>query len=293
MKHAQNVDLSLTLVPAAARGGGAGSAGDAVLLRVVDDGPGLHGVDVAKLFDDFSAAANTVAIRGGGGVNGSGLGLPICARLTALMGGTLTVRDRPDGTHGVEFAVMLPCGDHAAAAAGGRTPSPHVSTKARKYSGAGEVATPEHAALEMVPSTPGSGGGEGKAAEARPPARARRIVVVDDAPLNRRIAERYAQLLGYECVTLSDGDEVAPAVAATPCDLILMDIRMVRMDGDVACRQLRAGGYTGPIIAVRRLLARAAAAAAAVAAVAAAAAAAAAAARVADACACLAPAGDG
>jgi hypothetical protein len=61
---------------------------------------------IGKLFDDFSAAANTVAMRGG--VNGSGLGLPICARLTRLMGGSLVVRDRTDGPRGVEFALVLP-----------------------------------------------------------------------------------------------------------------------------------------------------------------------------------------
>ena len=240
MKHAQNVDLSVTV---AAGDGSSGSA--SVVLRVLDDGPGLHGVDMAKLFDDFSAAANSVASgRRGEGVKGSGLGLPICGRLTALMGGTLTVRDRTDGTNGVEFTVTLPWRDLGPAVVA-RTPSPHALVpRDQNHSARSQLGT-IHITLRALDRA-----AEKDAATTSATARARRILVVDDAPLNRRIAARYVQLLGHECVTLSDGDEVAAAVAAAPADVILMDIRMARIDGDVACRQLRAGGYTGPIIAV-------------------------------------------
>jgi hypothetical protein len=53
----------------------------------------------------------------------------------------------------------------------------------------------------------------------------------------------------------TDGDEVLPALQAAteagqPFDAILLDIIMKRMNGEEACRQVRAAGYTAlPIIA--------------------------------------------
>jgi hypothetical protein len=282
-KQAENVMLVVSATPAAP-GGGGGS----VLLRVLDDGPGLRGVDVSKLFEDFAAGTDVVGVRGEG-VKGSGLGLPICGRFAKLMGGTLTVRDRPDGFTGAEFALTLPWGAAAlpgVIAAGASAARGASGGKGKKKVGkyGPSAVTPEEASVHVPadpPRTPslldaqpqqqrsgspltgggGGGGGGGRAphlllllgAEAAGASGGRRprIVVVDDAPLNRRIADRYIRSLGCEGVLLTDGDEVAPAIARAPCDLILMDIKMARMDGDVACRQLRAGGYTGPIIAVR------------------------------------------
>ncbi len=241
MKHAENVDLSITY-----KHGGGGSGSDAVAARVLDDGPGLQGVDTSKLFDDFAAAATSVVggRRGSESVKGSGLGLPICSRLAALMGGTLTVRDRTDGARGAEFTLTLPCDLGSANVS---TPIPEAVPRDFNYS----AGTTDHAAIRMTLTALDRAAAK---APVTPPAAAprSRIVVVDDAPLNRRIAARYLALLGHECVTLTDGDEVAGAVAAAPADIILMDIRMARMDWDVACRGLRAAGYTAPIIAVCR-----------------------------------------
>jgi hypothetical protein len=289
-KHATSaVQLRVSMVPGAGspRGDDDGGGDDDghVLLRVLDDGPGLRGVDVNRLFDDFSAAAAAIGTRGG--VKGSGLGLPICSRLSRLLGGTLTVRDRADGVRGVEFALSLPARraahappeplrrfldtdsqqlvsplstDATAAPRGGGT-----TAAAAAASGASHYSAVEHGAVSIrmgdVAPTPHPGGSLSPTAGARgPPAglggaavvaastpqRRRRIVIVDDAPLNRRIAERYVHALGYEALLLADGDEVAGAVAAAPADVILMDIRMARVDGDVACRALRAAGYTAP-----------------------------------------------
>ncbi len=286
-KHATNITLDVTAESAA--GGGT------VTLRILDDGPGLRGVDVKRLFDDFSAAASAVGSRGAGSVRGSGLGLPICSRLTRLLGGTLVVLDRLDGVHGVEFLVTLPRDVPQVEAVEMTTgapdiehavPRPHAHQHALEHPAHGTRVAPEPEradaarlhppqppALQHTPSDdphrdaraaePGAArptlqlhsahiSRDASSSPTHPGApRRRRIVVVDDAPLNRRIAERYVTSLGHDYVSLSDGDEVAEhCFASAPADLILMDIRMVRMDGDAACRQLRAGGYTGPIIAV-------------------------------------------
>ena len=77
-----------------------------------------------------------------------------------------------------------------------------------------------------------------------------RVLVVDDSAMNRRIAERLLRGMGCSCVLADDGDEVPAAVARERFDVILMDIRMIRLNGDTACAALRAAGYVGAVIAV-------------------------------------------
>lgn len=55
--------------------------------------------------------------------------------------------------------------------------------------------------------------------------------------------------LGCTVVVRQDGDEVLDALAAEQFDIVFLDIYMPRMLGDEACRQLRAAGYTMPVVA--------------------------------------------
>ena len=53
--------------------------------------------------------------------------------------------------------------------------------------------------------------------------------------------------------TCSDGDAVVDAVgtavaAGAPFDLVLMDLRMERLDGDAALAALRAAGHALPVV---------------------------------------------
>jgi CheY-like chemotaxis protein len=81
-----------------------------------------------------------------------------------------------------------------------------------------------------------------------------RMLVVDDDATNRRVNSRLLARLGYSSDTVSDGDDVAPAIdsadaAGVPFDGILMDIIMKRVHGTEACNALRRAGYGRPIIA--------------------------------------------
>jgi len=77
-----------------------------------------------------------------------------------------------------------------------------------------------------------------------------RIVIVDDQPVVRAgVARILAPDDGFEVVAeCDDGDQVVAAVAAHRPDLVLMDVRMRRLDGVTATRSLVSTGGAPPIL---------------------------------------------
>ena len=92
----------------AAKYGGGGSivrvtaqAGDGeVLVRVLDDGPGFPVQETERLFELFYRSPGTATMA-----PGAGIGLFVCARLIAAMGGRIWAKSRPEG--GAEFGFAL------------------------------------------------------------------------------------------------------------------------------------------------------------------------------------------
>ncbi len=77
-----------------------------------------------------------------------------------------------------------------------------------------------------------------------------RVIIVDDQPVVRAGA---ARILGpddgFEVVAeCDDGDQTLHAVAAHQPDLVLMDVRMRRVDGATATRRLRDTGQAPPVL---------------------------------------------
>ena len=66
------------------------------------------------------------------------------------------------------------------------------------------------------------------------------IVIVDDNPNNLQVLNRMLQQAGYKVRPALSGEIALRAIAASPPDLILLDIRMPEMDGYEACRRLKA-----------------------------------------------------
>ena len=73
---------------------------DRVRLAVEDEGIGIPPQDRARIFEPFERGSNV------GNIKGTGLGLNIVRRMTALLGGTIRVDDRATG--GTVFTVELP-----------------------------------------------------------------------------------------------------------------------------------------------------------------------------------------
>jgi two-component system sensor histidine kinase KdpD len=75
--------------------------GDAVVLDVLDRGPGFPEGDERRIFEKFYR-------RGIKGVRGVGLGLPICKAIVEAHRGTIEAFNRPGG--GAIFRIRLPLG---------------------------------------------------------------------------------------------------------------------------------------------------------------------------------------
>lgn len=70
------------------------------------------------------------------------------------------------------------------------------------------------------------------------------ILIVDDNATNRVVAQALCEMFGCSSETAEDGLEALDAVQHRPFDLILMDIKMPRMDGVQATQAIRA--LSGP-----------------------------------------------
>ena len=90
-------------------------------------------------------------------------------------------------------------------------------------------------------------------AEPQAPERSIHVLVVDDNATNRIVAQALCEMFDCTCEAASDGFEAVEAAKAGRFDLILMDIKMPKMDGVAATRAIRAlPGRVGavPIIAL-------------------------------------------
>ncbi|MDR6626959.1 ATP-binding protein [Caulobacter segnis] len=68
-----------------------------------------------------------------------------------------------------------------------------------------------------------------------------RVLVVDDNTANRQLVRAILTPFGAVLTEAADGDEAIEAAEAKPFDIILMDLRMPRMDGRTATARIRAG----------------------------------------------------
>jgi signal transduction histidine kinase len=105
---------TVTLRARAVRASLGGRETDAVVLEVSDTGRGIPPEVEKRLFDPFFSTKET----------GTGLGLPIAARIVERHGGTIQYRTQPG--HGTTFGVVLPRGNRdTAGSANCSANSPH------------------------------------------------------------------------------------------------------------------------------------------------------------------------
>ncbi len=87
-----------------------------------------------------------------------------------------------------------------------------------------------------------------------PPTKAVRLLLAEDNVVNRTVAVRLIERLGFACDVVENGEEALAALARRAYDLVLMDVQMPHMDGLEATKRWREaeaehGGHI-PIVAL-------------------------------------------
>jgi len=186
-------------------------AGEGVAIRVSDTGCGIAPDHHAELFQAFSQSdASTTRLH-----DGVGLGLALVARHVSRLGGRVEVDSRPG--EGSTFTLSLPL-----------TRAPDAAVEPSAPAGVAAVVGPATDAPDADP--------DAAPAVAHTP----RVLVVDDHPVNREVARIMLQAFGCEVIEACDGQEAVQAAAGHILDLVLMDVRMPRMDGIEATGRVRA-----------------------------------------------------
>jgi signal transduction histidine kinase/DNA-binding response OmpR family regulator len=186
-----------------------------VTLVVQDSGVGLSEEERSRLFRPFSQADSSTTRRFGG----TGLGLSIVRRLAELMDGAVRV-DSELG-RGSTFTVEL--------------------TLVAAVDDAPLLGLPRGAPT-IAPSSIGHD-------------EHRKVLVVDDHPVNREVLTRQLAILGIDADSAVDGEEALAMWQAGDYALVLADIHMPRIDGYELTRRIRAieaqsGAPRTPLVAV-------------------------------------------
>jgi CheY-like chemotaxis protein len=195
--------VTVAVAPAAAPAAGRELNGCELRFSVRDTGIGIPPASMERLFKPFSQADSSTTRRFGG----TGLGLAICRKLTAILGGTIGVESEPGSGSHFFFTIG-----------------------ARGRIGAGQPAAPlaDSGALHF---------------DLEPAAKALRILVVEDNPVNRHLAGTLLSRAGCRPSFAEDGRQALAAFAQGSYDIVFMDVQMPGMDGYETTRHLR--GFEG------------------------------------------------
>ena len=180
--------------------------GGDLVLSVADTGCGIRPGMIGRVFDPFFQIRDPS--HSAYQDVGSGLGLPICKKLAEAMGGEISVGSEPG--KGSTFTLRVPY----------VAPPP---------SGAADAAAP--------------GAAPGAAPAAKPP---KRVLVVDDSPVNRSVLAAFLKKAGVAEVDFApDGAEALAALdsaakAGAPHDFVFSDWWMPGMNGADLVEKLRA-----------------------------------------------------
>lgn len=200
--------------------------GDITRFDVQDSGIGIPAEALPKLFSNFVQVDSSNSKKYGG----TGLGLVICKKLVEGMKGSIGVTSELGA--GSLFWFELPLQQENVEGLAQVKPLAHPK--------APPTVAPEFAPVEAV---------TGAAALAQP----KRVLLVEDHPINQKLAIVLIEQLGYNVDLAEDGQKAIVAAERQRYDLIFMDLQMPVMNGYEATKSIRNGrGYneSTPIVAL-------------------------------------------
>ncbi|MCA9751129.1 MAG: response regulator, partial [Gemmatimonadetes bacterium] len=199
-----------------------GLEGPQLEVVVVDSGIGMSDEQVARVFEPFTQADGSMTRRFGG----TGLGLTISKQLAVLLGGDIVVSSRPH--QGTAFRVSVSTGPvESVPRIGIEEGRARWRDRARKSSV--EVASPTLGGL--------------------------RILLVEDHPVNRRLAERILERAGAHVTSVDSGIAALEILRDTDSgrvspDILVTDLHLPGLDGHSLATTVRAEGFAGAIVAL-------------------------------------------
>lgn len=181
-------------------------------FKVSDTGIGIAEEQIQKLFRPFNQIDSSISRQYGG----SGLGLVICAKLTKLMGGNITVTSQQGKGSCFMFDIVV----SAASPALGISESTSENNNEPRY-------TLSETFAVRYPMN---------------------LLVAEDNLMNQKLIMRILNKLGYMPDLANHGAEVISILKEKQYDLILMDMQMPQMDGIQATRLIRKTYGMAPLI---------------------------------------------
>jgi signal transduction histidine kinase/HPt (histidine-containing phosphotransfer) domain-containing protein len=196
-------------------------------FTVSDTGMGIPEDKLATIFAPFlQADTSTTRLHGG-----TGLGLTISARLVEMMQGKIWVESQVGKGSTFHFTVRF--GQQAGAAQGTADAPRHADEKEPAVNRRALVDALKRWKIESAPmaGTPGDAA-RAVTEAASGPVRTLRILLVEDNPVNRNLAQHVLEKDGHQVITAENGALALEILARnTRIDLVLMDVQMPRMDG--------------------------------------------------------------
>ncbi|MBN2291879.1 MAG: response regulator [Pirellulales bacterium] len=200
-----------------------GGKEQSIFFEVSDTGIGMTHDQIQRLFSPFSQADSSITRKFGG----TGLGLTISKRLAEKLGGQITVTSKlgRGSTFRVVMPVEMPTEEDCT--------SSDLLDSLTKTDNINEDAEKAHYDAILGCN----------------------ILVAEDAPDNQRLIQAILKKAGAQVSMAGNGKAAVEMVSnamdnGEPFDLVLMDIQMPILDGYRATAEIRAGGYTSPIVAL-------------------------------------------
>lgn len=190
-------------------------------ITVQDSGPGISEENQKRLFTRFGQLDNTAART----AEGAGLGLSICMGLASHMGGRIAVNSEEGmgSTFSLDIDLPIAFGEDA--------------EKARMHAPGNVVVRPDVAA---APPLAVEAPIESKLDEPVEQDSARRILLAEDNAVNQMLMRKIASAFGWDLTVVNNGEEAVFKIEDEDVfDLVLMDIRMPKMDGVQAVQRIR------------------------------------------------------